>query len=75
MESNPLWEVDMRIIAMNYIFTFFIFDFLACVPGLLTLENSLVVYPFKILRVTRIPRLLTFIESIFEMLKEKNMKS
>lgn len=65
----------MRIIALNYILSFFIFDFLACIPGLLTLERSLIVYPFKILRVARIPRLLTFIESIFGMMKEKNMKN
>lgn len=64
----------MRLIALNYVFNFFAFDFLACIPGLLTLEGKLSVYPFKLLRILRLPRLLSFIESLFNSFKDKHMQ-
>jgi len=69
VDSVPVWETDMRLIALNYIFNFFTFDILACIPGLLTYEKELTLYPFKILRIFRLPRLLSFIESLFNSYK------
>lgn len=64
----------MSIIAVNYFLSYFVLDFLACVPGLLTKEQNLTVYPLKILRVVRMPRLMQFLEYIFNRLKSNNMK-
>jgi len=65
----------MRLIALNYLSNFFVFDILACIPGLWTYEKQLSVYPFKILRILRLPRLLSFIESLFNTFKEKHMQN
>jgi hypothetical protein len=69
IDAVPYFEKDMKIIALNYVTSYFTFDFLACVPGLLTNESLLVMYPFKILRVIRLPRILQFLQDIFEKIK------
>ena len=74
IEAVPYWEKDMKILAANYFVSYFIFDFLACVPGLLTRERILNVYPFKVLRAIRIPRLMCSLKYIFEKLKDNNMR-
>ena len=70
VESIAYWETDIRMLALNYALNFFVFDFLACVPGLMTRERRLVVYPFKVLRILRLPRLLSFVESLLNSYKE-----
>jgi len=47
----------MRIIAYNYITTYFLIDVLATVPCIITEEKNLNYYPFKLLRVGRITRI------------------
>jgi len=74
IEAQEFLEKDMAIIAVNYLLSYFVLDFLACVPGLLTMEKKLTFYPFKILRVVRMPRLMQFLEYIFNRLKANNMK-
>jgi hypothetical protein len=51
----------------------FIFDFLACVPGLLTGEEVLWLYPFKVLRMIRILRIVTFLDKLSGLLKDRFM--
>lgn len=58
IEATTFWEKDMRILAVNYLLSYFFFDFFACIPGLITQEKKLKVYPFKLLRVIRMPRLM-----------------
>jgi len=48
------WEVNIKMITVEYLRTNFTTDFFACVPLLVTFENVLWLYPFKILRVVRI---------------------
>jgi hypothetical protein len=67
------WEVNLRVITMEYLRLNFYFDFLACVPGLLTFENVLWLYPFKLFRVARILRIITFLNQMAELLKERFM--
>ena len=74
IEATTFWEKDMRILAVNYFLSYFIFDFFACVPGIITREANLTVYPFKLLRIIRMPRLMQFLEYIFSRLKSNNMK-
>jgi len=38
IEASSFLEKDMEIIAVNYLLSYFVLDFLACVPGLLTKE-------------------------------------
>lgn len=52
----------MRIIAFNYITSYFLFDILAIAPGLVTKEKKLKYYPFKLLRIVRIPRIMEFLK-------------
>jgi len=52
----------MRIIAFNYITTYLLFDVLAIAPCLVTKEKKLKYYPFKVLRVVRIPRIMEFLK-------------
>lgn len=56
------WEVNLKLITVEYLRTNFIFDFLACVPGLITGENVLWLYPFKVLRIIRLSRIITFLD-------------
>lgn len=56
------WEVNLKLITVEYLRTNFIFDFLSCVPGLLTGERVLWLYPFKILRMIRLSRIITFLD-------------
>jgi len=56
------WEVNLKLITVEYLRTNFLLDFLACVPGLLTGETVLYLYPFKILRMIRLNRIITFLD-------------
>jgi hypothetical protein len=67
------WEVNLKLITVEYLRTNFIFDFLACVPGLLTGETVLWLYPFKILRMIRILRIVTFLDKLSGLLKDRFM--
>lgn len=58
------WVIDMRIIAVEYAKTHLLWDALACLPGLLTLEELLILYLFKVLRFLKIGRVLTFQDRI-----------
>jgi hypothetical protein len=68
------WEVNLKLITVEYLRTNFIFDFLACVPGLLTGENVLWLYPFKVLRMIRILRIVTFLDKLSGLLKDRFMQ-
>ena len=52
----------MRIIAFNYMSTYFLFDALAIAPNLVTKEKKLKFFPFKLLRIVRIPRIMDFLK-------------
>lgn len=67
------WEVNLKIITYEYIKQNFWLDFLACFPGLLTGEQVLWLYPFKVLRVSRISRIITFLKQLSGLLKERFM--
>lgn len=54
------WVIDMRLLAWEYAKTHLLWDALACLPGLLTLEKILWLYLFKVLRFLKITRVLTF---------------
>lgn len=69
------WEVNLKLITVEYIRTNFIFDFLACVPGLLTGEKVLWLYFFKILRINRLSRIITFLTELSGLLKDRFMKN
>ena len=68
------WEVNIKLITVEYVRTNFILDFLACVPGILTGEDILWLYPFKVLRLTRIFRIIIFLEKLSSLLKQRFMK-
>lgn len=68
------WEVNLKLIAVEYFRSNFIFDFLACIPGLITGEQVLWLYPFKVLRVVRLSRIITFLNKLSNLLKERFMK-
>ncbi len=55
------WEVNLKLITTEYLRTNFVFDFLASVPCLLTGEKVLYLYAFKIFRVIRLFRIITFL--------------
>lgn len=63
----------MKLITVEYLRTNFIFDFLACIPGLLTGEDLLWLYPFKILRIIRLSRIITFLDKLSGLLKDRYM--
>lgn len=65
----------MKLITVEYIRTNFIFDFLACVPGLLTGEKVLWLYLFKMLRVNRLSRIIAFLTKLSGLLKDRFMKN
>lgn len=69
------WEVNLKLITVEYIRTNFIFDFLACVPGLLTGEKVLWLYLFKMLRVNRLSRIIAFLNKLSGLLKDRFMKN
>lgn len=69
------WEVNLKLITVEYIRTNFIFDFLACVPGLLTGEKVLWLYLFKMLRVNRLSRIIAFLTKLSGLLKDRFMKN
>ena len=73
MKFEEEWEVNLRVITIEYLRLNFYSDFLACVPGLLTFENVLWLYPFKLFRVARILRIITFLNQMAELLKERFM--
>ena len=64
----------MKHITVEYLRTNFILDFLACVPGLLTGEDILWLYPFKILRIIRLSRIITFLDKLSGLLKDRYMQ-
>jgi len=66
--------VNLKLITVEYLRTNFIFDFLSCIPGLLTGETVLWLYPFKVLRVIRLGRIITFLDKLSGLLKERYMK-
>lgn len=68
------WEKNLKLITVEYIRTNFIFDCLACIPGLITGEDVLWLYPFKVLRIIRLPRIVTFLEKLSSLLKERFMQ-
>jgi hypothetical protein len=58
---------------VEYLRTFFVFDFFACMPGLLSAETVLWLYPFKVLRIIRLQRLHAFLNKLSVLLKERYM--
>lgn len=55
--DNDLEQVtDLRTISVRYVSNWFIFDFIAIVPGLITGEMFPVIYPLKLLRYLRLAR-------------------
>jgi hypothetical protein len=68
------WEVNLKLITTEYLRTNFVFDFLASVPCLLTGEKVLILYAFKIFRVIRLFRIITFLQMLSGLLKERYMK-
>ena len=67
--------IDMRYIAGEYLRSHFAMDFLACFPGFVTMESVLWLYPFKVLRLNKIPRLMAFQNKIANILKMQYMRS
>jgi hypothetical protein len=58
------WEINLKMITVEYLRHNFWMDFLACIPGLLTLEQMVWLYPFKAFRVARIFRISTFLKQM-----------
>lgn len=61
IKYTPEWECNIKIISLEYLKTDCIQDILACVPLILTFESIVVLYPFKILRVTKIKKVIRFL--------------
>ena len=68
------WEVNLKVIIVDYLRADFIYDFLASVPCLITFEEVLWMYPFKILRVIRFIRIIGFTQQLSSLLKQKYMQ-
>jgi len=52
------WEKNIKLIAKSYLKGFFIFDLLACVPSLYTLNTDKTAFTFKYLKFLYVPRIL-----------------
>tara|TARA_B110000305_G_C19434483_1_gene638097 strand:- start:1117 stop:1947 length:831 start_codon:yes stop_codon:yes gene_type:complete len=55
--------IDLKLIALNYLFTWFVIDFLSLFPFDLVLASSLDPQTFKLLRLLRMPRLSKLIDT------------
>lgn len=71
IKFEKTWEVNLKLITVEYIRTNFILDFLSCVPLIVTQERVLWLYPFKIFRVTRVSRIIDFIMMWSQLLKDR----
>jgi len=69
MKFESEWEVNIKLITVEYLRSNFIFDFLASIPCLLTWEDVIWLYPLKILRVIRLLRIIGFLEQLSGLLK------
>jgi hypothetical protein len=69
------WEMNVKMLSLDYLRTNFIFDFLGSIPCLLTGEVLLELYFLKIFRINRIFRILEFVEKSAALMKEKYMKN
>lgn len=56
--SEIFWITSFKLIAFNYLKTFFLFDIVSTLPGLINGQQSKY-YAFKIIRYTHLKRLLT----------------
>ncbi len=65
------WEVNVKVIIIEYLKTNFWTDFLACVPLIVTSEKVVWLFPLKILRVTRISRVVTFLQMFSQIIKDQ----
>ena len=66
MELKGLYITDQKIIAKTYLKRSFIIDVLSCVPTLVTNNNVLWLYVFKVLRVAKFGKLLKFQQRLLE---------
>ena len=71
IKYTPEWEKNIKVISLEYLKTDMIQDLLACVPLIITVESVVVLYPFKILRVTKIKKVIRFLQMFSQLLKER----
>jgi len=56
-ETFLKWEINMKVIAIDYLKFYFLLDFLGCVPTLITGNKNQCTFFFKFFRIALIPRL------------------
>jgi len=72
--SSSVFEINMKVIANEYLHANLVFDILACLPSMIALERVLWLYPLKLFRLFKVPRMMAFQDMLSKIVVDSNQK-